>query len=358
MPRLSIVVLCWNNQAVIHDAIRSIYDTTKEVDFEIIVSDNGSEDGCVEGIRKAFPNPNLRVVESKANLGFARGNNAGIVMAQGEYILILNSDTIVHEAALDKLVQFADRHPEGGAFGCRVLYPDGRYQPSAMVAMTVRRWWIQAFGLHYLGHLSSMFLSGAYYGWRGDTEREVDFQSGCCVMFRGSLLKELGGFDPQFFFQNEDVDLCKRIWKAGYKVLFTPQAEITHLGGQSAKRARTRVDLETHRSRYKYFYKHYGERGAVQVRYPVLFFLVRQWALARLVSLWRPSDTNKGIAESLGVQIRWNYRLDPVRFVMCREEPDLGFAPMGNPVRQFLPKIRPHTNPKDDNNDNNDDKAL
>jgi GT2 family glycosyltransferase len=103
MPKLSIVILCWNDQAVIHDAIRSIYDTTKALDFEIIVSDNGSEEGCVEGIRKAFPYPNLRVVENKANLGFARGNNAGIAMAQGEYVLILNPDTIVHEAALDKL---------------------------------------------------------------------------------------------------------------------------------------------------------------------------------------------------------------------------------------------------------------
>jgi GT2 family glycosyltransferase len=336
MPRLSIVVLCWNDQAVIHDAIRSIYDTTKAVDFEIIVSDNGSEEGCVEGIRKAFPYPNLRVVENKANLGFARGNNTGIAMAQGEYVLILNPDTIVHEAALEKLVQFADRHPEGGAFGCRVLYSDGRYQPTAMPAMTVRRWWIRAFGLHRLGRLSSIFLSGAYYGWSGDTEREVDFQSGCCIMVRGSLLKALGGFDPQFFYQNEEVDLCKRVWKAGYKVLFTPQAEITHLGGQSVKRARTRFDLETHRSRYKYFYKHYGEKGAVQVRYPILFFLVRQWALARLVSLCRPSDTNKAIAESLAVQIRWNYRLDPVRFVRCHEEPDLGFAPMGEPSPPVL----------------------
>jgi GT2 family glycosyltransferase len=336
MPRLSIVVLCWNDQAVIHDAIRSIYDTTRAVDFEIIVSDNGSDEGCVEGIRKAFPYPNLRVVENKANLGFTRGNNAGIAMAQGEYVLILNPDTIMHEAALDKLVQFADRHPEGGAFGCRVLYPDGRYQPSAMVAMTVGRWWIRAFGLHHLGRLSSIFLSGQYYGWRGDTEREVDFQSGCCVMVRGSLLKALGGFDPQFFYHNEEVDLCKRVWKAGYKVLFTPQAEITHLGGQSVKRARTRFDLETHRSRYKYFYKHYGERGAVQVRYAVLLFLVRQWALARLVSLCRPSDTNKAIAESLAIQIRWNYRLDPVRFVRCHEEPDLGFAPMGEPSAPVL----------------------
>ena len=336
MPRLSIVVLCWNDQAVIHDAIRSIYDRTRAVDFEIIVSDNGSKEGCVEGIRKAFPYPNLRVVENKANLGFARGNNAGIAMAQGEYVLILNPDTIVHEAALDKLIRFADRHPEGGAFGCRVLYPDGRYQPSAMVAPTVGRWWIRAFGLHHLGRLSSIFLSGAYYGWRGDTERDIDWQSGCCVMVRGSLLKALGGFDPQFFYQNEEVDLCKRVWEAGYKVLFTPQAEITHLGGQSVKRARTRFDLETHRSRYKYFYKHYGERGAVKIRYPILFFLVRQWALARLVSLCRPSDTNKAIAESLAVQIRWNYRVDPVRFVRCREEPDLGFAPMGEPSPPVL----------------------
>lgn len=329
MPKLSIVILCWNDEEVIHDAIRSIYAKTKAVDFEIIVSDNGSAEGCVAGIRKAFPHPNLRIVENRANLGFARGNNAGVAVAQGEYILILNPDTLMHEAALDKLVEFADQHPEGGAFGCRVVYPDGSYQTTAMVAPTLCRFWMLALGLYRFARFCSPLRGIVYSGWQGDTEREVDWQSGCCVMFRGKLLKELGGFDPQFFYQNEEVDLCKRVWDAGYKVLFTPDAQITHIGGQSVKRARTRMDLETHRSRYKYFYKHFGDRGAARVRYPILLLLFRRWFIARLASVFRPSENNRAIAESYAVQIKWNYQLDPVRFAQSREEPDLGFPPMG-----------------------------
>ena len=337
--KLSIVILCWNDQAVIHDAIRSIYEETHNVDFEVIVSDNGSAEGCVEGIRKAFPYPNLRVVENKANLGFSRGNNAGIAVAEGEYILILNPDTIMHDRALDNLVAFADQHPEAGAFGCRAVYPDGRYQTTAMLAPTLGRLWIHAFGLHRLGRFIPPLRSRAYYGWNGDTEQEVDWQSGCCVMFRAKLLKALGGFDPRFFYHCEEVDLCRRVWETGHKVLFTPQAQITHIGGQSVKRTRIRSDLETHRSFYKYFHKHYGEKVAVQVRYPILVILLRHWAITRLASVLRPSDANRVIAESLAIQIKWNYQLDPVRFVKDHEEPNLGFAPMGDPGPPTLQTI-------------------
>jgi GT2 family glycosyltransferase len=328
-PKLSIVILCWNDEKVIHDAIHSIHETAKSTPFEVIVSDNGSADGCVASIRQAFPYPNLHVVENRVNLGFARGNNAGIAAAQGEYILVLNPDTIMHEGALDKFVAFADQHPEGGAFGCRAVYPDGSYQVTAMVAPSVGRFWMLAIGLYRFARFSSLLRGIVYSGWQGDTEREIDWQSGCCVMFRARLLKELGGFDPQFFYQNEEVDLCKRVRGAGYKVLFTPRAQITHIGGQSVKRARTRLDLETHRSRYKYFYKHFGRKGAARVRYPILLLLFRRWVLARIEVLLRPSEVNKAIAESLAVQLKWNYQLDPARFTRTGAEPDVGFAPMG-----------------------------
>ena len=331
--KLSIVIVCWNDWKVIQDAIRSIFENTTDLDFEVIVSDNGSTDGSLQRIRESFPYPNLRIVENNANLGFSKGNNAGIEHARGEYILILNPDTVVHKAALAKLTEFADQHPEGGAFGCRVVFPDGSYQVTGMVAPSVGRFWMLALGLYRFSAYCNALRGLVYWGWQGDTEREVDWQSGCCVMFRGRLLKEdLGGFDPQFFYQNEEVDLCKRVWDAGYKILYTPSATITHIGGTSVKRARTRLDLETHRSRYKYFYKHFGKRGAAGVRYPILLLLFRRWLVASLTAFVRPSDTNKAIAESLATQIKWNYQLDPVRFAQSREEPDLGFPPMGQPA--------------------------
>src|SRR5260221_5754375 len=106
--KLSIVIICWNDLRVIRDCLRSIYEGTRITDFEIVVSDNGSVDESVEFIRK--PYPGVRIVENQQNLGFARGNNAGIIASRGEYVLILNSDTIIPESALGRIVYIAHPH--------------------------------------------------------------------------------------------------------------------------------------------------------------------------------------------------------------------------------------------------------
>src|SRR4029079_3398418 len=110
--KLSVVIICWNDLKVIGECLRSIYAETQSTDFEVIISDNNSSDGSVEYISKNYPQ--ARIVSNGANLGFAKGNNAGIRESRGEYVLILNPDTIIHDGALDKLVQFADRHHEAG----------------------------------------------------------------------------------------------------------------------------------------------------------------------------------------------------------------------------------------------------
>ena len=109
--KLSIVVICWNDSKVIFNCLDSIYQQTKKTPFELIVSDNGSTDGSVAEIKRRYPK--AIVVENGANLGFAKGNAAGIQVAQGEYVLILNPDTIIHDGALDKLIDYCDRHPVG-----------------------------------------------------------------------------------------------------------------------------------------------------------------------------------------------------------------------------------------------------
>src|SRR5579871_1384329 len=149
--KLSIVIICWNDWKVIENCLRSIIEGTARTEFEVIVSDNGSTDGSVERIRAQFPA--ARVIENRANLGFAKGNNVGIEAAYGDYILILNPDTIVHPGSLDRWMEYADRHPEAGAFGCRVLNPDGSYQESARPFPTVGRSLIAAFGLRSLSRL-------------------------------------------------------------------------------------------------------------------------------------------------------------------------------------------------------------
>jgi GT2 family glycosyltransferase len=316
--KLSVVIICWNDLRVIRDCLRSIYEGTHAIDFEVIISDNGSVDDSTEFVRKHYPQ--VRIVENQENLGFARGNNAGIRASRGEYILILNPDTIIHDGAFDKLIEFADRHHEAGAFGCRVLNPDGTYQVSARLFPTVWRYWVSALGL---SKLSSLFVYEEYPRWRGDTQRTIDWQSGCCVMFRADLLKNLGGFDEQFFYHFEEVDLCRRVWNAGRPILFTPEAVITHLGGQSVGRFPVRFEIEKHRSRYRYFYKHFGARAARRCRrLSIAKLRVRQLGYGLLNKL-KPEDARQRRLDMYREVVRWNKAIDPVDFVERGEEPRL-----------------------------------
>jgi GT2 family glycosyltransferase len=324
--KLSIVIICWNDLKVIKDCLESVYRETSTIPFEVIVSDNGSTDTSVAYIREHFPS--VRIVENGANLGFARGNNAGINVARGEYVLILNPDTIIHDKALEKLVAYADSRPEGAAFGCRVLNPDGSFQNPARPLPTARGLLISALNLRWLGKLSNLFESDLYYDWAGRTERTVGFQSGCCIMVRREVLERLRGFDERFFYHFEETDLCCRIWESGSKVMFYPGAEITHLGGQSVGRFPIRFALETCRSRYRYFYKHFGRKGVIQVRWLSLLELSVRYVG---YSLQRPLFSSEALDNRLKmyrVAIGWNWRLDPFQFIGAGVEPDLGYAPL------------------------------
>ena len=334
--KLSIVILVWNDLRVIGDCLRSIYQGTHLSEFEVIVSDNGSTDASVQFIRENYPQ--VRVIENGANLRFSKGNNVGIQASAGEYVLILNPDTIVHEGSLDRWIQFADRHAECGAFACRVLNPDGSYQSSARPFPNVWRELIGALCLRWLAYFSAAFLSDTYVGWRGDTERTVDWQAGCAVMFRGELLRRLGGFDEQFLYYYEDVDLCRRVWHAGRPILYTPSVTITHLGGQSTKHAPRYFELDKYRNRYRYFYKHYGRSGVRRCRLVILTSLTVRRLGYKLLQL---GNADPGRAQRLALYrlaMRWNLRVNPVALVEHGDEP--AFEQNSQPTEALRPPRR------------------
>lgn len=322
--KLSIVILCWNDRKVISDCLRSIYATTLQTEFEIIVADNGSTDGSVEEIRRDFPS--VRIIENGRNLRFAKGNNVAIRASRGEYVLILNPDTIIHEGTLDGMVKFADEHPESGAFGCRVLNRKGEYWVSARPTHTLRAEWCTALGLGFLAYLSEWFNSGTYVGWSGDTQRTVGWLAGCFILVNGDLVRRLGGFDEQFFYYYEDTDLCRRIWDAGYPILYNPTFSIVHLGGQSTinRFNPTTFALDAEVTRYRYFYKYYGTQGVKSCRWASLVALSCRRLAYRLAQLARPSESKKKRIEMLSTLLAWNQQVDPVRLVEHGEEPDLG----------------------------------
>jgi GT2 family glycosyltransferase len=322
--KLSVIILCWNDLKVIADCLRSIYANTHSIAFEVIVSDNGSTDGSIEFIRNNFPQVN--VIENGRNLRFAKANNVGIRASRGEYLLILNPDTIIHEGTLDKMVSFADQHVEAGAFGCRVLNVDGTYQESSWPYRTIRGDLITALYLRPLAHLSRWFTSDTYVGWKGESVKSVDWVSGCCILARRELVEKIGGFDEQFFYYFEDMDLCQRIRKSGQEVLYFPGATITHLGGQSTKKRFPAIGfvLDGEVTRYLYYYKYYGEGGIRRARRVSLVAVSLRRFGYRLLQVLKPTEARKARLDMLRILSDWQLRVDPLRLVQKGEEPDLG----------------------------------
>jgi GT2 family glycosyltransferase len=321
--KLSIIILCWNDRRVIADCLRSIFENTHSTEFEVIVSDNGSTDGSIEFIRDSFPK--VSVIENGRNLRFAKANNVGIRASIGEYVLILNPDTIIHDGTLDKMIAFADRHPEAGAFGCKVLNSDGSYQVSGRPFTTLRTQLITALYLRPIGYLSERFQSDMYIDWKGETERTVGYLSGCFILVRGDLLRRIDGFDEQFFYYYEDVDLCRRIWEAGYPIIYTPTATITHLGGESTKKRFPALTfaLDGQVTLYRYCYKYYGRTGVRRCRRIALASAsLRRLGYSLLQSL-RPTEIRKARVQYFRGLFEWHSRVDPVRLVENGEEPNL-----------------------------------
>jgi hypothetical protein len=304
--KLSVVIVCWNGRDLIDHCLGSIFDGTRQLEFEVILSDNGSTDGSMDFVRQAYPQ--VRIIENGSNLGYAKGNNIGIRECRGEYILLLNSDTIVQAGALETLAGFADRHPEAAAIGCEVLNRDGSPQPSVHRFPTVSRDWLDALCVPR---------------FRGNKNRAHTWHSGCCLLFRADVLRQLGGFDEQFFYGYEDVDLCWRVWDSGHSIAYVPEARITHLGSQSAKRSPLRFELERHRSHYRFFYKHYGPSALATCRSATLARLAVRLLGYGLMNVFAPSDALRLKLKIYRIAARWNRRLDPVRFVERGEEPVL-----------------------------------
>ena len=212
---------------------------------------------------------------------------------------------------------------------------DGSFHTPAQFFPTIRRYWLTAFRLQGLGRYFSWFAAGDYPGWDGTTEREIDWQSGCCVMFRAKVLKELGGFDERFFYNFEEADLCKRTWQAGYRVVYTPEPVVTHLWGQSTKRFPIRFEIEKLRNRYRYFWKHHGAHSLDSCRSVILAHLYVRRAAYGLYRLFKWDETLDKRLEMYRVVINWNKRLDPLKFIEKGEEPDVGVEPL-TPAPKFV----------------------
>lgn len=231
-PEVSIIVVSYNTRRLTLDCLRSVFSETK-CEVEVIVLDNASTDGSPEAIRDAFGSQ-LKLIVSKDNLGFAAGNNRAAKVAKGEFLLLLNPDTVVLDGAVDRLLQFARRRPESGIWGGRTLFADGRLNPaSCWSRQTLWSLLSQAVGLSSLFRRSTLLNPEGLGGWDRSGEREVDIVSGCFLLIRRDLWDRLDGFRERFFMYGEEADLCLRARQLGARPIVSGDATIVHYGGAS-----------------------------------------------------------------------------------------------------------------------------
>jgi len=203
--------------------------------LEIIVVDNVSEDGSCEMVKKEFPE--VRLIQNKENLGFAKGNNVGLNEAKGEYIMILNSDTIIKEGAIEKLVKFLDTNENAAGVMPLLLNKDNSIQKDPIYLRFPSPLFVFINYNSFFKKIAVNFFSDLLYSVN-DFSRvsEVEQLSGAAMIIKGDILKSIGGFDETYPYYFEDVDLSFQLRKLGYKLFMDPEAKIIHLGGQSTKK--------------------------------------------------------------------------------------------------------------------------
>ena len=270
---VSIIILNYNTKALLLACLSSLAKENPPTDhWEVIVVDNASTDGSVEVLKQK---KNIHIIQNKTNLGFAAGNNVGIKIAKGRYILLLNSDTEVTKDAIGQMVAFMDAHPKVGVSTCKLLLPDGSMDPACHRGFPTP--WAACtymMGLERLFPHSRLFAQ-YHQGYKDlSNPHEIDSPSGAFFMVRREVMEQVGMLDEDYFMYGEDLDWAYRIKQAGWQIWFNPQATVLHRKKQSG---RANVDPAIQKQTERYFYqtmelfykKHYEKKYS-----PVVTWLV------------------------------------------------------------------------------------
>jgi len=232
MSQLDIILVSYNTAEYTKRAIESVYAETHDTDFKLIMVDNDSKDNSVALISKSFPD--VQIIQTGANLGFAGGVNIGAKASDSDYILLLNPDTVILDSAIDKLMAYAQKTPQAGIWGGVTLNNDLSLNPNnARARLSFKTLLFSALGLSKAFNKSCYFNHDNYGCWDRKSEREVDVITGCFFLTPRTLWEELQGLDETFFMYAEEADYCIRAIKKGYQPRVTPDARIIHHGGVS-----------------------------------------------------------------------------------------------------------------------------
>lgn len=247
--KLSIIITSWNTRQLLNACLSSILQYPPRCEWELIVVDNASADGSAEMIEKEFPA--VVLLKNSVNSGYAGGNNIGFTRSKGEYVLLLGSDTEVFPDTIQTMVNAMDAKQNAGIVSCRLELPGGELQHSCKKFPSVLNAVATYCSLHFLnrGYLMS--------GFDHLSEREIDQPDATCIMIRRNALDSFI-FDEQFAILYNDVDLCQRIKRKGWKVFFIPSARVIHHGSQSTKQAPPNIRLVMYQNILLYYQKYFG----------------------------------------------------------------------------------------------------
>lgn len=231
--KLSIIIVSFNNKLVLQQCLESLYAAEITIPHEIIIVDNASTDGSTEMIEAQHSN--VLLIKNNENLMFAKANNQAMAVAQGDYLLLLNSDTIIQKGSIKRLVDFLSAHPKVAAVGPKVLNVDGTLQSKGFPLSPILWGILRSLSINKLPEKLKKQMSAKYF-WSADDFAQVLWISGCCMLLKHAVVKEIGGLCEEFFFYCEDTEWCYRANKAKYEIWYVPTAVITHIGGSSTSK--------------------------------------------------------------------------------------------------------------------------
>jgi GT2 family glycosyltransferase len=261
MVKLSVILVNYNVKYFLEQALHAVQNAMQDIPGEIFVVDNHSVDGSCEMVRQKFPN--VKLIENKENLGFSKANNQAIRLSKGEYVLLLNPDTVVQENTFRKVIEFMDATPDAGGVGVKMIDGKGNFLPESKRSLpTPAVAFYKIFGLAALFPKSKRF--GKYHlGYLDKNEtHSVEVLAGAFMMLRKTTLERTGLLDEDYFMYGEDIDLSYRITQAGYKNYYFPHTTIIHYKGESTKRTSINYVFIFYRAMVVFAQKHYSNKHA------------------------------------------------------------------------------------------------
>lgn len=278
---VSVLIVSFNTSPMLARCLQTVIRETRGMEAEIIVVDNCSSDDSAEIVRTGFPE--VKLVVSPVNLGFAGANNLGFQHVTGRYVALLNSDAFLAPGALRRAAAHLDANPDVALGGARLTGEDGSWQPSARMFPSIVNDFLQLSGLT-ARYSHSRFFGRPDRTWSDPNEAaDVDWVPGAFSLIRTDVIRRIGFFDESFFLYYEEVDLCRRIKHAGYRVYYWPDVGVTHLGGESSKSMRTmeisrtgsQLTLWRIRSALIYYRKHHGSLAWMAMRVEFVWHWLR-----------------------------------------------------------------------------------